>query len=150
MVVLDDDPTGIRGAWGVCLYGCGDGEYSGGVLGRRGVFILIEFQGLGEEETGLHREIGRKVAAAAEELGWSFACEQGGFYFEGALSAETESLRRGLKGRCSCDGEVICPFLRRAVGHGGDVHYVEMGTDGWFLWGDGVRKDSSFGYVSSI
>ncbi len=49
VVVLDDDPAGDSdGAWGVCLYGCGDGEYPGGAAwGGEDVFYIDEFKGSG-------------------------------------------------------------------------------------------------------
>ena len=90
VVVLDDDPTGIQTVHGVFVYtDAGMESIRAGLLGEERVFfILTNSRALGEAETvRLHREIGRKVAAAAEELGVAFLhVSRGGFYFEGALS----------------------------------------------------------------
>ena len=75
VVVLDDDPTGIQTVHGVFVYtDAGMESIRAGLLGEERVFfILTNSRALGEEETvRLHREIGRKVAAAAEELGGEF------------------------------------------------------------------------------
>ena len=126
-----------------------------GLLGEERVFfILTNSRALGEEETvRLHREIGRKVAAAAEELGVEFLLvSRGDSTLRGHYPAETESLREGLEGEGVCvDGEVICPFFEEGGRFtAGDVHYVEMGDRRLVPAGETeFARDSSFGYVSS-
>ena len=156
VVVLDDDPTGIQTVHGVFVYtDAGMESIRAGLLGEERVFfILTNSRALGEAETvRLHREIGRKVAAAAEELGVEFLLvSRGDSTLRGHYPAETESLREGLEGEgVRVDGEVICPFFE--VGGrftAGDVHYVEMGGGRLVPAGETeFAKDSSFGYVSS-
>lgn len=156
VVVLDDDPTGIQTVHGVFVYtDAGMESIRAGLLGEERVFfILTNSRALGEEETvRMHREIGRKVAAAAEELGVEFLfVSRGDSTLRGHYPAETESLREGLEGEGGCvDGEVICPFFEEGGRFtAGDVHYVEMGGGRLVPAGETeFAKDSSFGYVSS-
>ena len=133
VVVLDDDPTGIQTVHGVFVYtDAGMESIRAGLLGEERVFfILTNSRALGEAETvRLHREIGRKVAAAAEELGVEFLLvSRGDSTLRGHYPAETESLREGLEGE--------------------GVH-VEMGDGRLVPAGETeFAKDSSFGYVSS-
>ncbi|MBS6816327.1 MAG: hydroxyacid dehydrogenase [Lachnospiraceae bacterium] len=156
VVVLDDDPTGIQTVHGVFVYtDAGMESIRAGLLGEERVFfILTNSRALGEAETvRLHREIGRKVAAAAEELGVEFLLvSRGDSTLRGHYPAETESLREGLEGEgVRVDGEVICPFFEEGGRFtAGDVHYVEMGGGRLVPAGETeFAKDSSFGYVSS-
>ncbi len=156
VVVLDDDPTGIQTVHGVFVYtDAGMESIRAGLLGEERVFfILTNSRALGEEETvRLHREIGRKVAAAAEELGGGFLLvSRGDSTLRGHYPAETESLREGLEGEgVRVDGEVICPFFEEGGRFtAGDVHYVEMGDGRLVPAGETeFARDSSFGYVSS-
>ena len=148
LVVLDDDPTGAQTVHDVPVLTEWDVETLAEELARSPVFyILTNSRSLSDEDAvALAREIGGRLAQAAERSGRSYVvASRSDSTLRGHYPAEVEALEEAVGGEF--DGVIFAPFFEE----GGrftidDVHYVQQGERLTRASETEFARDARFGY----
>lgn len=138
IVVLDDDPTGVQTVHDVSVYT--DWSYESIKKGfeedNKLFYILTNSRGFTvEQTTRAHLEIGENVARVSEETGIDYVIVsrgdstlRGHYPLETELLAQAEETYRGKP----VDGEIICPYLKRAAVSPLTMYIMSNMENSWF------------------
>lgn len=156
IVVLDDDPTGVQTVHDVSVYTDWSLESirAGFEEEQPLFFLLTNSRSFTAEQTArVHREIGERVAQAAEETGREYlivsrsdSTLRGHYPLEPELLAEVYRERWGRE----VDGEILCPYFKEGGRFTLDnVHYVRYGRELVPAGETEFAGDETFGYRAS-
>lgn len=156
IVVLDDDPTGVQTVHDISVYTDWSQESirAGFEEDKPLFFLLTNSRSFTVEQTAkAHREIGERVAQAAEETGREYLIvSRSDSTLRGHYPLEPELLARVYRehwGR-EVDGEILCPYFKEGGRFTLDnVHYVQYGQELVPAGETEFARDETFGYKAS-